>query len=189
MLKLNYRQIHAGLARCVVLAIGRQFRLNAKQWELVASCLPMTLHVAQKKVHPLFVNEAVEEVGIDTLIRCAELWDENRGKKFSTYAYRALYNSYMVWNLKRNRRRDIERKCRYVPTKYEGVMAVDIHDYIQWLTSGLDEYQRTLLVLRFWAGMDIYEIGVRLDVPSRTVLRHLTWTLDELKEKTCFEQS
>ncbi len=161
--------------------------MNAEQWEMVASCLPMTLHVAQKKVHPLYIDEAVTEVGIDTLIRCAELWDESRGKKFSTYAYKALYNSYMVWNLKRNRRRDVERKYRNMPNKYKGIMAVDARDYIQWLMSDLDEYQRTLLVLHFWAGLDVKQMGVRLGQPTRTVLRHLTWTLSELKEKTCSE--
>lgn len=164
-----------------------EITLNAKQWELVASCLPMTLHVAQKKVHPNFVDEAVAEVGVDTLIRCAQLWDSRRGKKFSTYAYRALYNQYMVWNLARNKRRFKEYVHYRVPAKYQGMMAIDRRDYIQWLTSDLDEYQRTLLVLRFWAGMNIDEIGVQLGIPSRTVLRHFNLALEKCKEKTCCE--
>ena len=152
--------------------------MNTEEWEQVVSCLPMMRYIARQYIKPARLEDAMTEVGIDTLMRCTELWDGRN--EFSTYAYRALTNEFMSWNLKNARRKVIE-KHQSVSLKFSELLAVDHRDHILLLMSDLDAYDRMLLIWHFWADLNMAQISEKLGVPSRTIERHLKLVIKKLQ--------
>jgi RNA polymerase sigma factor (sigma-70 family) len=131
-------------------------------------------------------DDAVQ-AGMLGLIRAAEIWDETKGVKFVTYAYRAVLDRMlkasrqnrvvhvpddMLCGTSAHRARyfalyltDAARRCRQLPDDYDRadlpLPDTHAHDDLHAALDRLDPRERECLLLLFFEGLLLREVGER----------------------------
>jgi len=129
-------------------------------WAVVQRFLPM----CYKLVPPhLDRDEVVHEAGIPCVLDCLRCHDPTGKAGFGTYLYAALRRRYVGW-LRSPRRAVAEQK-------YERAAAPEpeVDDTVQYILERLDEYDRGLLVLKYWEGLTLVEIADAVGCSKATI--------------------
>lgn len=131
-------------------------------WKRVAANMGLGRKMAEKfDIHD---EHIVTNIAIDTLLRCVEGYDASLAA-FSTYASRSLYRAFQ-------RYRKHERKFEHLLDDTLGGMFSIEHedkDMVQFIMNGLDEYDKRILLLRYWQGLSMQQLADVLGVVKSTV--------------------
>ena len=133
---------------------------RAAVWAVVQRFLPL----CYKLVPPgQDRDEVVHEAGIPCVLDCLRCHDPTGKAGFGTYLYAALRRRYLGW-LRSRRRAVAEQKYeREAPPEPE------LDDTVQYILEGLDEYDRGLLVLKYWEGLTLQEIADAVGCSKATI--------------------
>jgi len=139
--------------------------MTDEQWRLVVDNMGLCWWALAKLGG---ADEAlVCDVGLPTLQRCAELWDEQR--PFALYAKRALFLEYAKAMRRARRMGARMRPLSDDARALDEAPTLDCRDEVLTIMGRLSRYDRMLLLMRYWGGMTYDDIGQELGVPKPTV--------------------
>jgi len=151
--------------------------MDASDWEVIVENLPMCYDLLRRlRIPSQDWDDMAYGIGLETVHRARQRWDPERAR-WGTYLYRALRNEY----LKELGRRRLET----VPLVNDVVQKEpeqDVGEAIQYVWTRLDEYERALLVLRFWQDLTFEEIAGVLGVTKSTVHYQLSAVLRKARK-------
>lgn len=158
-------------------------------WGLVADNVGLCWSHAQwlsKKIGiPLLFSQGfVENVAtgecLDVLVRCARLYDPEKGAKFSTYVYislkRSVRPSFVLPFVSAS-----EDAMHGLPES-GGFCLAEGRAEVYNILERLSEEDRTVLLLRYWKGLTSREMAVRLKCSRTTVMTRLGDALRRAKK-------
>ena len=155
---------------------------HTKLWKLIADNIGLGKEVARKLGQ--FDEQLIRSITLDTLIRCAELYDSNNAA-FSTYAKRALWRRFIDYFRK--------KKDHTLPEGYEFSVEDSLHydacETVQYLMKGIEESDRLLLLLYYWKGLTHDEIAKVAGVSRLSICRDLKRIITSFKVKSGCEES
>lgn len=194
---------------------GPPLRGVAERNALAMTAYHLVRHVVRRLLHDypavrrLGEGEA-ESVGYVTLLRAAEIYDERRGVRFCTYAYRSIRRQVLRASIEGNHgairipghcflqggvseravanaRRALQCRSldeeRAPPAPGPGEYEVDELEGLHAAMQRLPEQQRQALRLRYWDGLLLTEVGAALGVSKQRVQQILNKALAALRQE------
>ena len=144
----------------------------------------------KNKAEALPIKEDILQEGLHALWKACQKFDETRGVKFITYAYKSIENSMKVYLYRQKEKVklmvSISAKIEDTPFSYEECLPtrtdmqefIEIHDILDQVSQQLDA--RSLLVIKMIKeGYTQSEIGKELQIHQVTVHR----TIELIKQK------
>lgn len=149
------------------------------KWSDILKHMPLCYKVLHRLRWRGDYDELVYDVGVPTLARCLRSYDENKGA-FSTYAYKALYRSFAQAIVAS------KPKATSLVVDSPAVLEtpeLDHVDHVQYLLDGLSKYDRALLILYFWKGLNYDELAEVIGVSKSTISSHIRLALNRCRAK------
>ena len=147
------------------------FKFKRRQiavWAVVQRFLPLCYKLAKGS------EELVHEVGIPCVLNCLAQHDPLGAASFGTYLYSALRRRYAGWYRRPQTVEQFQERAAIPEPEFD--------DTVQYIMDRLDEYDRALLVLRFWEGMTLQEIADVIGSSKATVSVELRRALERARD-------
>lgn len=109
----------------------------------------------------------LESIKMNTLWKCIEKYDPDRGTKFTSYVYQQL--TFALKNQIKKKRKEFNSQRTLEKMDVNQVMYQEVYDII----TGLEEEDTKILEQRFYHNMTMKEIGLKNGYSRETARRRL----------------